>query len=260
MPIIHRGHTCQKLSKLQPAPFRRGTNRAAALSTRWTLAGLSQRDNLYQQLQDAPLADCSLTTNWPSSTSCESFRSVNTERHLTETELAACLPAARTAPADAGTVVAIVVRPDRERRELPDAGQLTPESGLVGDRWAGHNTRRLPDGRPNPDTQLTLMNTRFLGPVAGGRERWPLAGDNLLVDFDLSESNLPIGQRLKIGDAVLQISAEPHLGCAKFSKRFGVDALKFVNSPEGRQLRLRGVNAQVLQAGQVRIGDRIEKA
>ena len=185
---------------------------------------------------------------------------MNTERHLTEAELAACLPEVQTAPADAGTVIAIVVRPDRERRELPDAGELTPESGLVGDRWACHNTRRLPDGCPNPDTQITLMNTRFLGPIAGARERWPLSGDNLLVDFDLSEANLPIGQRLKIGEAVLQISAEPHTGCSKFSLRFGVDALKFVNSPEGRRLRLRGANAQIVRAGRVKVGDRIEKA
>jgi MOSC domain-containing protein YiiM len=185
---------------------------------------------------------------------------VTTERHLSEPELAATLAEARTAPADAGALVAIVVRPDKELRELPDTGELTPEAGLVGDRWARHTTRKLPDGRLNPDTQLTLMNTRFLAPLAGARERWPLAGDNLLVDFDLSEANLPAGQRLKVGEAVLQISAEPHTGCAKFSKRFGPDALKFVNSPEGRRLRLRGVNAQVVQAGRVRVGDRIEKA
>lgn len=181
------------------------------------------------------------------------------ERHLTEAELAATLPDVRATPSNAGTLVAIVVRPDRERRELPEAGELTPEAGLVGDRWLRHVTRRLPDGRVNPDTQLTLMNTRFLAPLAGDRDRWPLAGDNLLVDFDLSEANLPAGQRVRIGEAVVEISAEPHTGCSKFAKRFGPDALKFVNSSAGRALRLRGVNAQVVQAGRVRVGDRMEK-
>lgn len=186
-------------------------------------------------------------------------RGVTLERHLTEAELAATLPDVRATPSDAGTLVAIVVRPDRERRELPEAGELTPEAGLVGDRWLRHVTRRLSDGRVNPDTQLTLMNTRFLAPLAGDRDRWPLAGDNLLVDFDLSEANLPAGQRVRIGEAVLEISAEPHTGCSKFAKRFGPDALKFVNSPAGRALRLRGVNAQVVHAGRVRVGDRMEK-
>ena len=181
------------------------------------------------------------------------------ERHLTDTELAATLPEVRATPAVTGTLVAIVVRPDKERRELPASGELTQEAGLVGDRWLRYVTRRLPDGRVNPDTQLTLMNTRFLAPLAGDRDRWPLAGDNLLVDFDLSEANLPAGQQVRIGEAVVEISAEPHTGCSKFAKRFGPDALKFVNSPEGRALRLRGVNAQVVQAGRVRVGDRMEK-
>jgi MOSC domain-containing protein YiiM len=103
------------------------------------------------------------------------------------------------------------------------------------------------------------MNTRILALVAGATERWPLAGDNLLVDLDLSETNLPAGQRLRIGHAVIEITAQPHTGCAKFSRRFGADALKFVNSPEGRLLRFRGAYARVVQAGLIRVGERIEK-
>lgn len=181
------------------------------------------------------------------------------EHHCSTDELAAGLPEVLRAPANEGTLVAIVVRPDRDLRELPDTGELTPAEGLYGDRWARHCTRRLPDGSPNPDTQLTLMNTRFLSQISRRRECWPLAGDNLLVDLDLSQANLPAGQTLKIGEAIIEISAEPHTGCAKFSKRFGSEALQFVNSPEGRQLRLRGVNARVLQAGRIRVGDRIHK-
>ncbi len=181
------------------------------------------------------------------------------ESHRSETELAAGLPAILLSPADSGTLAMIVVRPEREQRHLSESAELTPAEGLVGDRWARHCTRKLEDGRINPDTQLTLMNVRAVELVAGPRDRWPLAGDNLVVDLDLGIENLPSGQRLKIGGAVLEISLEPHTGCSKFAKRFGPAALKFVNSPEGRALRLRGVNAQVVQAGRVNVGDRIEK-
>ena len=165
----------------------------------------------------------------------------------------------RRSPADGGTLVQIVVRPDKELRELPQSCTVTPEAGIPGDRWARHCSHQLPDGRLNPETQLTLMNARCLALVAGSRERWPLAGDNLVVDLDLSEANLATGQRLKIGEAIIEITAKPHTGCAKFSNRFGAEALKFVNSPEGTALRLRGVHAQVVQAGRITVGDRIEK-
>lgn len=180
-------------------------------------------------------------------------------RHLTTGELIAGLPEVRRSPTDDGHVVMIVVRPDRDLRELPHAIEISPESGLAGDRWVRHCTRKLPDGRLNPDTQLTLMNRRAAALVAGPEERWPLAGDNLVVDLDLSVTNLPVGRRLKLGDVIIEISPEPHTGCAKFSHRFGPDALAFVNSPEGKQLRLRGVNALVIQAGWVRTGDRVAK-
>lgn len=184
---------------------------------------------------------------------------MSVERHFPEAELTVGLPQVRQSPADGGMLVQIVVRPDRELRELPATCTVTPEAGIPADRWARHCDHKLPDGRLNPETQLTLMNARCLALVAGDRERWPLAGDNLLVDLDLSEANLATGQRLKIGEAILEITAKPHTGCAKFSKRFGADALKFVNSPEGRSLRLRGVHARVVQAGRVTVGDRIEK-
>jgi MOSC domain-containing protein YiiM len=178
---------------------------------------------------------------------------------LSRDELEATLPAVQSAPADRGHLVGIIIRPDRDLRVRADSCVLTPEEGIPGDRWAKHCNRRLPDGRLNPDTQLTLMNTRFLAPLAGSPERWPLAGDNLLVDLDLSEPNLPVGQHLRVGEAVIEISAEPHTGCAKFAKRFGAEALSFVNSPEGRRLRLRGVNARVVESGRIQVGDSIRK-
>ena len=157
----------------------------------------------------------------------------------------------RRAPADAGTVELVVRRPAEGEREILAEAELDSDAGLVGDRWGS--------GKADPAMQLTLMNARSAALVAGGRERWPLAGDQLYVDFDLSEANLPPGTRLAIGTAVVEISDVPHRGCGKFSKRFGVDALKLVNSPVGRELNLRGVNARIVQGGVVRPGDPVAK-
>jgi MOSC domain-containing protein YiiM len=117
----------------------------------------------------------------------------------------------------------------------------------------------MPDGSANPDAQITLMNARAAQLVAQDVERWPLAGDQLYVDFDLSEENIPPGTRLAIGDAVVEVSALPHNGCKKFVARFGLDAMKFVNSPVGKQLHLRGINAKVVQSGAIRVGDSVKK-
>jgi hypothetical protein len=184
---------------------------------------------------------------------------MTTDRHLSITELEAGLPEMRRSPDNSGTLVRIVVRPDKELRELPQSCDVTPEAGIPADRWARYCTHQLPDGRLNPETQLTLMNARANMLIAGDDARGSLSGDNLIVDLDLSVSNLPAGQRLKIGEAIVEITAKPHTGCAKFSSRFGAEALRFVNSPEGTALRLRGAHAQVVQAGRISVGDRIEK-
>lgn len=184
---------------------------------------------------------------------------MTTVQHRSEEELLAALPELRGAPSNVGHLRMIVRRLDRQQRELPECGELTTEAGLVGDRWMRTCDRRRADGSLNPDTQLTLMNVGMLDLLADGRERWPLAGDNLLVEFDLSMANLPPGRCLQMGEAVVEITSEPHLGCAKFAARFGRAALAFVNSAEGRSLRLRGANAQVIQPGRVCVGDRVVK-
>jgi hypothetical protein len=143
------------------------------------------------------------------------------EGYFSQVELEAGLPEVHRSPDDGGTLVQIVVRPDTELRELPQSCTVTPEAGIPADRWGRYCKHQLPDGRLNPETQLTLMNSRCLALVAGNRDRWPLAGDNLLVDLDLSEANLPTGQRLKIGEAILEITAKPHTGCSKFLKKAG---------------------------------------
>jgi hypothetical protein len=180
-------------------------------------------------------------------------------QHRTAEELTVGLDQIRQSPATAGTVELIVRRPVENEREVLDEGMLDLELGLVGDAWKARGSRSTPDGSANPLTQLTLMNARTADLVTGSRERWPLAGDQLYVDLDLSIENLPAGTQLAVGDAVVEITPEPHTGCAKFSARFGTEALKFVNKSPGRELRFRGANAKVVTAGTVRVGDTISK-
>ena len=180
-------------------------------------------------------------------------------RHLTREELEAGLGAIRQSPADRGTLELIVRRPAVGEREVLEEGALDTVEGLVGDTWRTRTHPRRRDGTPHPDTQINLMNSRTAALVAGDRARWALAGDQLFVDLDLSVANLPPGTRLAIGGAVLEVTAEPHTGCAKFVSRFGVDAMKFVNSPVGRQLNLRGINARVAVSGRIRTGDAVVK-
>lgn len=181
---------------------------------------------------------------------------MSTDLNATRESLDARLGELRALGAEEGTLELIVARPSEGERETPETAELTIEEGLVGDRWKPAVTA---NGRVHRDNQLTIASTRVLDLIAD-QERWPLAGDNLLVDMGLDKESLPAGSRLAIGDTVVvQISEEPHTGCAKFSARFGSDALKFINSPEGRELRLRGLNAQVIVPGAIATGDAVRR-
>jgi hypothetical protein len=183
---------------------------------------------------------------------------MSTDLHVPRESLDPQLPALRALSSEEGTLELIVVRPTEGERELPETAALTLEDGLVGDRWRA-SAYSHDDGRVSRENQLTIASTRLLELIAEP-ERWPLAGDNLLVDMGLDMEGLPVGSRLAIGNEVIvQISAIPHTGCAKFSARFGSDALKFINSPEGRELRLRGVNTHIIQPGTVSTGDAIRR-
>lgn len=168
-------------------------------------------------------------------------------------ETGAALEHVRAAPRDEGVLELVVRRPAVGEREVLEEGELDLGSGLVGDSWSARGTR------PNPKAQVTVMSARAAALVAGGQERWALAGDQLYVDLDLSGDNLPPGTRLAIGSALIEVSDLPHLGCGKFSDRYGEDARELVNSPEGVALNLRGINARVVQAGTVRRGDAVRK-
>ena len=154
-------------------------------------------------------------------------------RHLTRSELEAGLDTIRSAPRDGGVVEMIVRRPAVGERELVERGEVDLVQGVVGDTWRSRRNRHTPDGLPHPETQVTIMGARTIALIATDKSRWPLAGDQLFVDLDLGLENLPPGTRLEIGSALLEVSAEPHTGCGKFVQRFGVDAMKFVNSPVG---------------------------
>jgi MOSC domain-containing protein YiiM len=177
-------------------------------------------------------------------------------QRLSREQLEASLDRILDSPRDQGVVVLLVRRPAVGLRELPAEAPLDLASGLVGDNWLDRGSRSTPDGSADPQRQVTVMNSRVAELVAGGTERMPLAGDQLYLDLDISVANLPAGSLLAVGDAVLEVSDVPHLGCAKFVERFGEDAMRFVNSRVGRKLRLRGMNTRVVQPGIIRLGDR----
>ncbi len=179
--------------------------------------------------------------------------------HRTMEELEASLATLRASPSDQGVVRLIVCRPRVDEREVLEEADLDAAEGLIGDNWKARGYRKSPDGSAHPDMQLNIMNARVAELVARSQDRWALAGDQLYVDLDLSEANLPAGTRLALGSAVIEVTAEPHTGCSKFVARFGNDAMKFVNSPVGRELNLRGINAKVIESGTVRRGDTISK-
>ena len=177
----------------------------------------------------------------------------------TPEELEAGLAHVLEAPSDDGELRLIVRRPGVDEREAIEEGALDVVSGLVGDNWSTRGDPYSEDGEPNIAAQLTLMNVRATELIAGPVERWPLAGDQLYVDFDLSKTNLPAGTRVAVGEAVVEISAKPHTGCGKFVRRYGLDAQRWVNSGTGKAHRLRGVNTRVVKPGAIRVGDRITK-
>lgn len=174
-------------------------------------------------------------------------------------QLEAGLDEIRQSPKDNGVLELIVRRPKVNEREVLEEGDLDLTEGLIGDNWRTRGSSRTKNGFGHPEMQLNIMNSRTIALIAQERERWKLAGDQLYVDLDLSDENLPPQTRLKIGSAIIEVTAIPHTGCKKFVSRFGLDAMKFVNSEVGKQLHLRGINAKVVEVGTIRVGDFVEK-
>jgi hypothetical protein len=179
--------------------------------------------------------------------------------YLTTEELEAGLEDIILSPKDNGRISMIVRRPDDDKREVLSEAKFDLVEGLVGDNWKVRGSKSTADGSAHPEMQLNIMNSRVIALLAQDQERWQLAGDQLFIDMDLSDKNLPAGTRLALGTAIIEITAKPHTGCKKFAARFGQDAIKFVNSPLGKELHLRGVNARVIQSGTIQVGDAVKK-
>lgn len=180
-------------------------------------------------------------------------------RHLTTAELEQGLETILASPRDNGVLELIVRRPAVNDREALAEGRLDIREGLVGDNWSSRGSRHMPDGAADPEMQLNIMNSRVAALVADTPERRELAGDQLFLDLDLSGENLPPGTQLAIGEAVVEVTEPPHTGCKKFAQRFGNDAIVFVNSGRGKALNFRGINAKVIQPGDIRVGDTARK-
>jgi len=174
-------------------------------------------------------------------------------------ELEVGLDEIKASPKDNGVLEMIVRRPETETREIINSAEINLETGLEGDNWKARGSSAMPDGSADPEAQITLMNTRVIQLLSGDKENWQWAGDQLFVDMDLGIENLPPHSRIQVGSAILEISAKPHTGCKKFSGRFGVEALAFISTPLGKALRMRGVNAKVIQAGEIKVGDAVKK-
>lgn len=173
-------------------------------------------------------------------------------KHLTIAEIESGLTEIQQSPKDNGILELIVRRPNPDEREVLETGELNETDGLVGDCWKNYGTVYL-------DAQIAIMNSRCVSLLSQDENRWQLAGDQLFVDLDLSDENLPPGTKLQIGSAILETTAQPHNGCKKFVERFGLDAMKFVNSPVGKQMHLRGIYAKIVQSGTIQKGDLITK-
>ncbi|MGV3757060.1 MAG: MOSC domain-containing protein [Verrucomicrobiota bacterium] len=171
-------------------------------------------------------------------------------RHRTLEELEAGMLALPPAPKDIGRVTLIVRRDPDKNREILENTCLSPEEGLPGDNW-GRNPDRL------PDAQLAVMRHDVAELIANGQPL-TLFGDSLFVDLDLSAENLPTATRLRVGEALIEVTPMPHDGCSKFNARFGNDALKFVSAKATRSQNRRGIYWKVVEAGKVSVGSKIE--
>ena len=180
--------------------------------------------------------------------------------HLTLADLEAGLDEIRRSPKEQGVLELIVSRPGEDEREVMELADLDTELGLVGDTWRDRPSSRSGDGKAHPDMQITIMNSRVAALLAQDKECWQLSGDQLFMDLDLSAENVPPGTRISVGSAILEATDQPHTGCKKFAARFGVDALKLISSPVGKELQLRGINAKVVQGGEIKPGDTVKKS
>ncbi len=180
-------------------------------------------------------------------------------KYLTVDELEKGLDYIRESPKNNGVIEMIVCRPERNQRIVMTEGIIDPDEGLVGDNWRSRSMEKDSIREDHLDRQITLMNSRSAALLAVNKERWALAGDQLYIDMDLGKENLPSGTKLHIGTVILEVTDKPHTGCDKFRDRYGMEAVRFVNSNEGKLLNLRGINTRVIRGGVIKVGDAVKK-
>ncbi len=178
-------------------------------------------------------------------------------KHLSHDEIEECIVKVFASPKDEGAVEAIFIRPKMNERKSLQEAQLSPEKGVEGDRWVNLCWVKLKDGSSDPRAQVSLFNSRLMRLIAPDKKFWALSGDNFIVDFDLSAFHP--GQKINLGEAVIEVSDLPHTGCKKFAARYGAAVKNYLDSPKGQNLNLRGVYARILKAGKVSVGDTLNR-
>jgi hypothetical protein len=173
------------------------------------------------------------------------------------TELTPFLDHIKAAPADSGVVRMLIRRPAPGQREILEEAQIDLDAGVIGDCWKDRGSSSTTDGSSDPKSQVTITSWRAMTVIASNKGDVALAGDQIYVDLDLSTANLPAGTRLFLGSAVVEVTEKPHTACFQYRAHFGADAVRFVNTGEGRRLRLRGICTTVIVPGTVRVGDRV---
>ena len=178
---------------------------------------------------------------------------------FSKAELEAQLPEIQAAPKLRGSLDLIVIRPAVDQRKVLKSAELCLERGLIGDSWITRSSRHTSDKSPWIEMQLNIMSSRVIQAVTGDLKRWPLAGDQLFIDLDLSLENLPIGSQISIGETIIEVTAPPHTACKKFRVRYGDDAFRFINNPATKNMRLRGLNAKIIRGGTIESGSIVHK-
>jgi len=184
-----------------------------------------------------------------------------TEKHAFPSleSLEARKPWVLDAPKDNAPVLSLCIRPAEGERRFVERIRFDPQAGVVGDRWRWKAWMHLPDGRPDPRIQVCMLGTRVLQLVRREGSSMIHPGDTVIADMDFSEANLPAGQRLQLGSAVLEVSDVFNTGCAKWQERYGPAALRWINRPGNRALRLRGILARVVAPGEATLNDTLRK-
>jgi hypothetical protein len=163
------------------------------------------------------------------------------------------------APKDGAAISMLCLRPERNKRRVVDEITLTRENGIPGERWKDQPWLRTEDGAPHPGIQVSILQQRVLDLVWRDRENTVHPGDTFIADMDLSEANLPVGQVLEIGEAVLKVSEVFNDGCVKWKARYGREAKDWITMPGHPELRLRGVLCSIERDGIIREGDILRK-